>query len=398
MRLALSSIAIAILCALPLAGRAKAPLTPDDVHFLGFASALPNGNDSTYTNAFTTRRVDGRLRFLFLTHTGRLREFDAPAIPGGVMASAPVNEWDLSRLTSNFNGLWYEADHDRLWMTGTEDYTAVYRNAHVTTLTLQAGGGIANVRTVQLKNVPEKRMYGGCQRTPADLVGAVGAYVCGWGGYTSLVAQAGGASMGPTMYGIPDPATLAPNATISARVILDTASSRGVRKTLPMNYFDGGDPRQNPGTRPTAPPSRRADWLSPGKDGLGWFVWGDSYYGTGMMIDGPARRGFVAIASLCQGGCWYQSSTLAFDGRQFEMHFWDPAKLGSAPLRRPDAMVELALPKDNTQVWGGDSPVGNIAGASYDPTSSTIYASGCPFGADPYTCRVFAWKVDVGGN
>src|SRR5690606_14213038 len=131
---------------------------------------------------------------------------------------------------------------------------------------------------------------------------------CGWGGYTSLVAQGGGASIGPTMYAVPDPEAVGNGATVGARTILDAAHHRGVRKTIPTNYFDGGDPRRNPSTRPTQPPVPECDWLSPNADVLGWMVWGDSYYNTGTWIGTT----FAAVASLCKGACWYQSSTLAF--------------------------------------------------------------------------------------
>ena len=96
--------------------------------------------------------------------------------------------------------------------------------------------------------VPQKRVYGGCQAVPTSLVAQLGGpYVCGWGGYTSLVMNGGNASIGPTMYAIPDPDTIADGATsVPVRVVLDAANAqtnRGVRKTIPLNYFDGGDTR-----------------------------------------------------------------------------------------------------------------------------------------------------------
>src|SRR5690606_20836866 len=130
----------------------------------------------------------------------------------------------------------------------------------------------------------------------------------------------------------------------------------------PANYFDGGDSRQNPSSRPSGPPQSSADWLSPNAQGLGWMTWGDSYYNTGVWIGTT----YAAVASLCQGSCWYQSSTLAFDGRQFELHLWQGSSLGSNALTRPSEMTELNLPRGNTQVWGGNSATGNIAGATYD--------------------------------
>src|SRR5690606_4241302 len=121
-----------------------------------------------------------------------------------------------------------------------------------------------------------------------------------------------------------------------------------------------------------------ADWLSPNAQGLGWMTWGDSYYNTGVWIGTT----YAAVASLCQGSCWYQSSTLAFDGRQFELHLWQGSSLGSNALTRPSEMTELNLPRGNTQVWGGNSATGNIAGATYDSVTGRLYIIGFPLGPD----------------
>lgn len=123
-------------------------------------------------------------------------------------------------------------------------------------------------------------------------------------------------------------------------------------------------------------------------------VWGDSYYNTGVWI-GTA---YAAVASLCRGACWYQSSTLAFDGRQFELHLWNGESLGSNPLERPASMTELNLPRGNSRVWGGNSPVGNIAGATYDAVSGRLYLLGFPFGPDDYTGRLYSFTVGGSGG
>ncbi|MCC7045062.1 MAG: hypothetical protein IT183_14450 [Acidobacteria bacterium] len=247
--------------------------------------------------------------------------------------------------------------------------------------------------------VPQKRVYGGCQAVPASLVARLGGpYVCGWGGYTSLVMQGGNASIGPTMYAIPDPDTIADGATsVPVRVVLDAANAqtnRGVRKTIPQNYFDGGDPRANPPTRPTSPPQSSGQWLSPNAQGLGWMVWGDSYYNTGVWIG----ETFAAVASLCKGACWYQSSTLAFDGRQFELHTWAGSSLGTNILQRPTSMVELTPPIDPSRQGGGamgNRPVGNLAGATYDPVSGKLYVIGWAM-HDAYTARLYTYGVGTG--
>jgi hypothetical protein len=266
---------------------------------------------------------------------------------------------------------------------------------HLTTLTLGSNGTISNVHTVTLassgdNSVNAKRVYGGAQAVPdwAQKAFGCGPYVVGFGGYTSLVLQGGGASIGPTAYCIPDPASYPDNAAMPFRTLLDASSSRGLRKSIPLNYFDGGDPRQNPPTRPTSPPVRSAQWLSPNAQGLGWMVWGDSYYNTGMTLpDGS----FCAIASMAKGRAWYQSSTLAFDGRQFEIHIWDPATLGNGPLTRPATLTEL--PFSPTWFPEGNLPAGNLGGATYDEVGHSIYLWGCPFGPDEFTCRVFQYAV-----
>src|SRR5262249_38204731 len=104
---------------------------------------------------------------------------------------------------------------------------------------------------------------------------------------------------------------------------------RGVRISPVINYFDGNDPRTNPSTPPSEPPTP-GKWLSRAPDGFGRWAWGDSYHNTGCWIDGPNKRGFLTIASLGGGRCWYGSSTLHYGSRQFEFHVYDPAQFGEA--------------------------------------------------------------------
>jgi hypothetical protein len=390
-------------------------LLPTTVHaqvtptLLGFYDVNIDGNNTTYMQGATHRYVNGELRFLSLALAGRLLEFRTPAAYGQ-RATQVTASWDLgpTKALNNFNGIWWEASKNRLWITSAEDYTNVNHPAKVTLISLGAGG-VATVLKQFFLNVPAKRVYGGCQAVPPSLSAQLGGpYVCGWGGYTSLVAQGGGASIGPTMYVIPDPDTIAAGATASVRTILDFATTRGVRTTIPVNYFDGGDPRQNPSTRPTVPPVSSGAWLSPNSQGLGWMTWGDSYYNTGAWVG----ETFVAVASLCgvqgatttkvgtttitgSGACWYQSSTLAFDGRQFELHAWAGSGLGSNTLKRPDQMTVLSIPTPNTRVWSGNIPTGNIGGATFDPTTGIYWLLGFPFNGD-YDGRLYAFRVTAG--
>lgn len=376
-------------------------LQPDDFKLSGWRDLHLIGDDTTYMRALSHRYVGDELRFLSLTHRGELIEFRA-TVPHGetVRADAITNRWNVPG-TSDHTGIWYEQAKNRLWITSSQDYTTETRPAHITTMTLDAdGGGVSNVHTVHLSRVNEKRMYGGCQPSPLPAYD----YVCGWGGYASLMAQGGGASMGPTMFGIKDPASYADDATIPATRILDMPSDqRGVRATKPLNYFDGGDPRQNPPTRPATPPRGAAGWLSRPGDDAGWMVWGDSYYSNAAYIRVGEKRGFIMIAALCgvpgqtetqvgnekvpgAGACWYQSSTLEFDGRTAELHIFDVSKLGSNQRLRPDSMTELILPRGAplpTQAWAGNVPQVNISGVTYDDRTQTLYMVGFPLGGKP---------------
>jgi hypothetical protein len=383
---------------------AQRVLQPADITLKGFYDVRLNGENSTHGQGLTHRHVDGQLRLLTLALGGRLDEFAVPAAFGETV-TVPLRSWNLgpARVLNDMNGIWFEEAKNRLWVTSAKDYTAEEQPVRISTLTLGPNGEVTRVRTIGLRGLNGKRVYGGVQPVPewAQKALRCGPYVVGFGGYTSLLAQGGGASIGPTAYCIPDPDTVPDGTQLKSsayRVLLDAAGDRGVRKTIPDNYFDGGDPRPNPATRPTRPPDRGADWLSPNRQGLGWFVWGDSYYNTGMWIDTPEARGFLLIASLCQGACWYQSSTLAFDGRQFELHIWDPARLGKGKLTRPDSMMELDLPRGNTRVWEGNVTAGNISGATFDAATHTIYAIGCPLGPDFFTCRLYAFDAAIGAR
>jgi hypothetical protein len=92
-------------------------------------------------------------------------------------------------------------------------------------------------------------------------------------------------------------------------------------------------------------------------------VWGDSYYNTGTWIGST----YAAVASLCQGSCWYQSSTLAFDGRQFELHLWNGSSLGSNPLERPASMTELNLPRGTIACGGATARSATLRGPPMTP-------------------------------
>lgn len=380
------------------------PVTAADVALsLDYWDVQTNGSDSTYGQALTHRYVGGDLRLLTLTVQGELHEISLAGKAPKSKVNTTTGKWDLGSLgvLDNFNGIAWDATKGKLWVTSAEDYTNVVRPSKISLVTLGANGSRALDGQWSISNVNAKRVYGGVQRIPtwAQATMGGGTYLVGWGGYTSLVMQGGGASMGPYAVAIDDPTQYPSGSVLPVRkVVLDAFPGRGVRKTIPINYFDSGDPRQNPSSPPTGPPVSTAQWLSPNPAGLGWFVWGDSYYNTGFFVDTPTKRGFGTVASLCKGRCWYQSSTLAFDGRQFELHVWDPMTMGTSVTKAPDLMLELLLPRGNTTVWGGNSPTGNVAGATFDATTGRLWMIGFPFGPDVYTGRLYYATIAGGAG
>jgi hypothetical protein len=379
----------------------KPALAASDFAYLGYYDIQTDGNNTTYARCLTHRYVNGQLRFLTLTVTGELQEF-VPAGAFGQLINQKTRSWNISSVIGDFTGIWWDEPGQRLWVTSSIDYgsAATYYPTSISTLTLNDSGSVGNVKTVSLQGVNSKRVYGGALAVPSWFQSQykVGPYAVGFGGYTSLIAQTSRASLGPELICIPDVASYANGAEIPSsafKVLLDTdTSNRGVRATIPLNYFDGGDPRQNPTTAPTSAPASSGNWLSPNAQGLGWMVWGDSYYNNAVWIDGPNKQGFAAVASLGKGKCWYGSSTLHFDDRQYELHIWDSAVLNNGLTTRPTSMKELVLPRGVVpQPWEGDVSAGNISGVTYDPVTSRLYAVGYPLGADIYTGRLYAYSV-----
>lgn len=403
-RLCCALIALAAL-AIPSLVAAQSVLKPSDLSLLGYYDVQTNGNDTSYMRGLTHRYVNGQLRFLSLTHTGTLQEF-APPSAYGQRVTTMTGSWNISSVAGDFTGIWWDEVKQRLWVTASIDYGNgdQYYPTRISTLTLGANGAVSNVKTVSLQGITSKRVYGGVVPVPSwfQQQYGCGPYAVGFGGYTSLLLQTSKPSLGPELICIPDIAGYGNGAEIPSsafKVLLDTApGTRGVRKTFPLNYFDGGDSRPNPSSPPTSAPLASASFLSPNADGLGWMVWGDSYYNNAVWIDTPTARGFLAVAALCSGKCWYQDSTLHFDGRTQEVHIWDPASLVKGPATTPTSMAELVLPRGNSQVFDGDVPASNISGVTFDATTNTLYLVGYPLGPDVYTGRLFAMKVGAGSG
>jgi hypothetical protein len=387
----IGALLLALLALAPApSAQGTATLQPSDVVYEGYRSVRTNGEASTYGKALTHRYVNGELRFLILSHDGKLMEFAPGALGGTVTATTAT--WQLpSGMVDDFTGIWWEAAKNRLWVTRTLDYgeASSYYPTRISVLTL-GSASVSNVKTFSLQGVPSKQVFGGAQALPASAQAELGCtgkpYLVGWGGYTSLMAQTSPASVGPAMFCIPDPDTLSNGATVPSsgfKTLLNAVGNRGIRRTAVHSQVDADQPDGG-------------QWVGPNADGTYDFTWHDSYYNTGMWIEGATKRGYVSIASLGTGTVRYADGGVQVDGTAFEMHIWNPSRLDDGLLTRPDSMTVLNLPRGNTRAWT-DYGVGKITGATYDATSGRMYLIGFPFGTDNYTGRLYSFIVNTGG-
>jgi hypothetical protein len=398
-------------------------LSPADFTLVGNYRFLAD-NQASYGMGLTCRRVNGQLRFLTFSYDGkvkaRLIEFALPDKLGQKITTLTATWDDIWSTAPHPNigggdqyGLWWEdqgGGKGRLWTTHSTDYPSdagINNTQALAVRGLNTDGTVSQVMgEYGFQGVGQRAIYGGVQRIPPwfrDKFKVSQPYVVGWGGYTSRMAQGLVPSMGLMMLAIPDVTKYKPNAVLPAtsyKVLADhrtgtlaqadwyaarkpTRFDRGRRNADVVNYFDGGDRRQNPSSAPPGPPAPGARWLSPAPDGFGRFVWGDSYYNTGCWIDGPNKGGFIAIGNFAKGKAFYQGSSLNNSGRHAELQIFDPNDFGAvlrgklAPWNVQPAASKL-LTEDLTPLGllfqiSGNTASGGVAGATFDPATKLLY-------------------------
>jgi hypothetical protein len=415
-------------------------LAPSDFTYVGSYSVTA-ASQATYGMGLTSRYVNGQLRFMTIAYAGSVNadlvEFALPNQLGQPITTL-TNRWDnIWSKAPNVGGgdeygLWWEDlgnGTGRLWTTQSTDYpndVGIFNTQAITVRTLNADGTISNLSgEYGFAGVGQRAIYGGVQPIPQsfrDQYGITQPYAVGWGGYTSRMEQGLVPSMGLMMLAIPDVTSYASGSVIPTtdfKILADhrsgttstdwyatgtpSAFDRGQRTADVVNYFDGGDPRQNPSTAPSLPPAPGAQWLSPAPDGSGRFVWGDSFYNTGIWINGPNKSGFIAIGSFAKGKAYYANSTLNNSGRDAELQIFNPADFGKVlqgqmnPWNVQPAATKL-LTNDLTPLGllypsSGDSPGGAVAGATFDPTTNLLYLW-CPSVNGGYGCDLVVYKVN----
>lgn len=377
----------------------KRLLGPADFRLLGH-HLVPRGTvgELAYGQSMTLRRVGTELRVLTLAYNGTppyaLAELAVPARVGDPLTLRSYRTDWTRHNHGNHMALWCEqraGQPDRLWLAQAVDYPdadwGVWEKGW-SSCTLNPGPA-AHRGLFGLQGVSWRSCFGGFQAVPGWFRRKhnAGPYAACGGSYASLMAT-GPVSMGLFLATMSDPHALADNAVLPAsqyKVFADhRPDPRGERGPGVLNYYDGGDPRGNPDTKPTDPPLATAAYLSPNARGRGWWVWGDSYWNNHSWVDSAPEdesagaHGYLAVGTFSRGKAWYQSSTLNRERWGYELHVFDPAKFGvTSPNQvQPEHVVDLPLPgMDFTapEVLGGDAPWQGVYGSAYDAATKRLY-------------------------
>lgn len=392
-------------------GTTRSILGQADFAYLGcydVAGSL-NGCGMNWGQSFTHRYVSGSLRFLTLGYNNgyRLLEVAAPSSFGSTISSV-TNQWDDiwngNLPGSCWMGIWWDEPLQRLWTTHARDYPSdqeLANNQMIFTRALNSNGTISNLRgPIGLQGVGARQVYGGAQAVPQwfqSLYG-VGPYVIGWGGYASRLG-ASPTSLGPTMFAIQDPVGYANGAYIPAGqffTLMDCSSGSGAN-----DWYSSGHPTTfDRGVRNASVKNLyEGTWQSPAPDGLGRWIWGDSNYNTGCWIDGTTKHGFITVPSFGSGNNWYETSTLNFDSRNFEIQVFDPSHLGEAKSGtralwdvKPTNRWQISL-ADLGASGTGNGPYKNVGGATYDKLTKRLYIYGIWLSTNAY-CRIYVYSVN----
>jgi hypothetical protein len=230
---------------------------------------------------------------------------------------------------------------------------------------------------VRITPVDRRIFFGVIASTPASWQTQYGfkPFLSLSGGYLSR-ATFGGASLGPAIYAFDST-----GASQALADFPDIQTHRGTRLPVVVNYNDGGDPRPNGsnGSRPSGPPVPGASFVCDAS-GRCFMSATDSYHAAAFVVDTPAKRGIVMINSGPRGASWYCNSDHCWDGRQFEVHVFDPAELaavlrgGKKPWEvQPSSMAVIQLPGLGGSPGTGSAVEGNVSGAAFDPSTNTVY-------------------------
>lgn len=450
----------------PVSKRVKAPavtatrqiLAESDFTYLG-KYLLNQDNDTPFGLGLSHRYVSGSFRYLWLRWQGssstpryRPEELSLPAggfddtIDSGDITNSWSNLWDsaLSAADSHIGMRWEEAN-SRLWVSQAWDYpqgdVSTSETSALTTCTLPGGGGdVTTSGWWGFEGVGQRAINGPVEPVPSwfQSANSTGPYVSLSGGYTSLMAQGLGPSLGPffmffpTLHGVYTGTGFLDAHNVPASVIKigadcrsgatnvsdwytdynGRAFDRGVRgESVVIDWFEN-DTRSNPGSAPTYPTDIVADpqWgifpsggaVPNDPNGYGRWAWGDRYEG-GFWCDNDAgtqeKHGICMVASLASGAAYYGNSTLNYAGREVELHIYDPDDVAAciagslaAYKVRPTHAFKLTLPglpTGSSSGFGSPRP----SGCTYDPTTKRLHIM--VQGYDTFVAAIYVFELNT---
>jgi len=323
--------------------QSAALLTIDNFTYLGYYDFYLEGLDSPYVTGVAARVVSGNTQIYTWGH--ELSPGDQPPplyrvdlagrSYGDLITSPSASFTGMPNKQQNYN-IWWDDGGSRLWTVQSPSYTTTVYPTDIEAFTI-GSSTLTKVAQVSLEGINSKRVWSGAMSVPASYQSSmgIGPYVAGLGGYTSLVAAGGGASMGPAMFAMPDPSGYSIGAQIPASAF-SVLANYGVNpvgsplSVMTMYTDTVSYPHLDATGRPDVPPDMP---LFSGADpyGLGYWTWGAKYSG-GFWHDtkGVVLAGLFPAAGSeygAPGYSWYAGSNIWADALQFEVHVYDPADL-----------------------------------------------------------------------
>ena len=422
----------------PTPGGEKAVLSQSDFTYEGFYLFPDVVVDHVEGRGVAHRYVDDTLQII----TMHLNQLDGGnkqtaviwALPGSYGQNASLvnyggNFWNGGfGLTDPWQSLWYDDQNDRLWVAASMDYpwdvASRSNTAVLTGRTLPANGGTCTNYTgwKGFQGIGSRAAFGKPQRVPSwfRTKHSLPEYVSLSGGYSSLMEQGLGASIGPMFFFFEEPWAATsltfgtdsysiPTAERTIKADFRSGSNsldwysgnpdlttfenrprdRAARVTPIKNYMDvGSDPRpdagNNPSTPPTEDPLPGGNWYSPcplDPQGYGRWSWVDSFHGSGTWIDGANKHGIMMIGTVTSGSIYYQSSGVQNTNRAAELHIYNPEDVATNSVAyrlRPSSLFTLPdLTQYCTQTVKHDATfdaaTGKLYVMQYGARHNTVY-------------------------
>ena len=378
-----------------------------------------------------------------------------------ITSSDRTNNWDTASVISQQQGsrssLTWDWAQNRLCISQAVDYDAYVGNLQFCTLS-EGGSTVTSPKKLTLENVNDRQGMSGIMNVPSAFQSAYSfePYILAGGGYSSRQGSAT-TSMGFSCWAFPNYVPYLASSpsnpdinTVGATILSSTyrlcsyhdhqnrgvvgwynytatadgttnddyplypSHNSGMGSTGitnynftashssgaigPITYYDGGDPRDNPGSgvNPVAAPkfipfttggptggSPYYNFAQPfNVDKMHWssgtaypWVWGDMYCGGAFLYG--SKRGILHVNNAMLGKNYYHGSAGHFEQRMNELHIIDPIDIKDAANGSLDPTTiqpTYIIPLVETLTTNGiEDQYQPTTGAAYDYTSNILY-------------------------